>query len=225
MQNILFNSLWREILTVTPQVNTVRYGPPSDGGYVVPDLKYDTVLTVGVADDIGFEQDVMEVHPATEFHLFDPTIEKCPEGLPNSKFYTVGLGKGDNMITMSELLTYAKGNTLLKMDCEGGEWSCDMDLADLTVVSAISVEIHHLAAIHAYEHFLKVLKNITKDFVCVNSHANNAVGMFFYNNLYVPNIMELSFIRKDLFETNRVEFPILGKNYPNNPDKPEIELF
>lgn len=60
-----------------------RIGQEGDGGYVIIELppnqnNYDLLLGCGIADDLSFEYQLLELHPNLQAHVFDGSISKLP---------------------------------------------------------------------------------------------------------------------------------------------------
>lgn len=203
-------------------IDTIRFGPDADCGYIIPNRKYDSIITIGVGWDIGFEQHYSNIYPDTNFVMFDPTICKLPSELKQAKFYKKGLGLGHD--TLGELLKIADatGNTLLKIDCEGCEYTANIENEDLSNISAIVIEIHDLHDTTKRDVLNKILDKLNSEFVCINAHANNYAGTFIEHGKSCPAILELTYIKKD--EYRPIPNPKIAMNYRNNPHAPEIQF-
>lgn len=91
------------------------------------------VYSIGSNNDFSFEESVLQdISPHCEIHTFDPTVGEYPSNLPtngNVKFHAWGLAANDDgayhtLPTMvRELEHYDKEIDILKIDCEGCEWS------------------------------------------------------------------------------------------------------
>lgn len=191
-----------------------RVGPPADGGYVVPDLAYDYCLTVGVAQDVRFEAAL-----GVRCDLYDPTIRAAPR-LPGSRWHPHGLGAGHHPLARLMANSPPAGTcNLLKIDCEGGEWTADFAGADLSVFSAVVLEVHDLHRTDLHPAYMAVLQPLFDQFVLVNAHPNNYGGVFLHTGVLCPKVAELTFVRKDLYRAGDTP---AGLNAPNNPHRPEI---
>src|SRR4051812_12443003 len=63
------------------KINKVKMGREGDGTYIWPDglIKKDNVLiSLGIADDISFEEDFIKVYPNTQVFAYDPSIKELP---------------------------------------------------------------------------------------------------------------------------------------------------
>jgi hypothetical protein len=213
-----------ELLADTRRGHTTRYGPGHDGGYVVPTLNFSTVISVGVGSDVRFETDYSNSHPGTVFRLFDPTVNRLPADIANSEFERIGLGSGltTQLVPLKEILTRSitgpDALVLLKIDCEGGEWDCEFENADLSEIAAIVMEIHDIGnpTLSSIQH--GVLSKLFREFNCLNVHPNNFGGTSRLNGIEVPRVLELTFLNKRIsqVESNTPD------NRPCNPHAPEL---
>jgi hypothetical protein len=213
---------WDLLLDVHPNVDTVRYGPPRDGGYVIPNIPYSLVISIGVGGDIEFEKDFNASNPEVPIKFYDHTINGLPEEIPGSQLFPIGLGCGPKMLPLNDLI--AGTGLLLKIDCEGGEWNCQFESADLSQVLAVVVELHDLHDRSRYGNYEAVLGHIAKDFVLINLHPNNWGGTFEYGGKILPRVVEASYVRREVYVRMKSDTPLLAANYPNNPDTPDITV-
>lgn len=208
---------------VTETGHVMRYGPPSDGGYVVPSLPFTRIISIGVGGNIGFEKDYSDRHPGTRFHLFDPTVAALPHSLPNAVFEKIGLGCGRRRLSLDALLGMVPVSkddcVLLKIDCEGAEWECGLESADLSGISAIAIELHGLGnpSLSFIHH--PVIARLWRDFKCLNIHPCNYAGTFDYAGVSIPRVVELTFLARRIVQKTFNE----PSNHPCNPRAPELE--
>lgn len=220
----------------------IRLGPPEDGGYVTPvDVLEDcsALMTYGVGHDERYEH-AFHKHTGKPVWMFDHTIGRetgfdYGEGL---NFVNEGLGLypegncNDHVTHWGKYINSgngrALGRVLLKVDIEGGEYSYFMNQSPKSlprIVSGILLEVHWLGTESYRESFVEIMRNINKGFALCHVHGNNWGNLFEWEGYQVPDVMELTFINKDLLLTeNRGEYPVLGLDLPNNPNKPDYLL-
>jgi hypothetical protein len=183
------------------EVELTRYGPPHDGGYLLPDdVSYDRIITIGVSNDIGFEADYARTHPATHFVLFDHTVNGLPEELPNSEFHKIGVGHGESCLPLPQLLAgrWIEGEAiLLKIDCEGGEWNCDVEKFDCASIHTLVLEIHDLLKPNGAERRAEILDFISSHFVLIHIHPNNYSRSGSLRGMIFSDCLELTLVHRD----------------------------
>jgi len=211
-----------------------RYGSKNDGGYViVSDLRFDDfLLSFGVGNDVNFELDVLKVIAGA--HLYDDSIVKLPMSVEKSKFFSERIGEDGGLSLSKVLARLVKFNDLiLKIDIEGSEWDL-LDLAssvELSNFRQIVVEFHWLHEI-VNENFrikvLRVLEKVNKTHCVINAHPNNWSDPLIIENLQIPNVIEVTFLRRDgsfkIEPVNKIKGGAETLNTPCHPDKPEIYL-
>ncbi len=91
------------------------------------------------------------------------------------------------------------------------------------------MEFHRLHSLNEENHFKRVLttlENLNSTHLPVNIHANNWSPYDLVNNIPIPNVIEVTYLRKDLIGNpitiSRQKNSEL--NAPNNPNRPEINL-
>lgn len=191
----------------------IRLGGDGDGAYLLPDhlAGIDACFSPGVADRIELERELAEQHGIACF-LCDGSVDG--EGLdlvPGlHHFQQRWLGSHDNERTLS-LDAWVLGRAqqdsrdlLLQMDIEGAEYSCLLAASDsvLARFRIVVIEFHWLARLASARflnsRFLPVLRKLQRHFDCVHAHANNCCGTTTLCGVEVPNVIELSFYRRDL---------------------------
>jgi len=113
-------------------------------------------------------------------------------------------------------------SVFLKMDIEGGEYRVIDDLLGYSDrIALLAIEFHNTEPFR--DVFEKLVKKISGDFFLVHFHANNNEPMASDG---LPEVVELTFLnrRYALPPTQRLELPLEGIDFPNNPDKPDYRL-
>ena len=219
----------------------IRKGNQFDGGYVICNKITSGstyLLSLGVGDNITFE---IELNTDLAHTIFvDHSILALPCPLPNSTFINkkVSTIAGFKTINLQECLDMIPKNVyaILKIDIEGSEWDslANLELTELSRFTQIVGEFHNFHGIYQHEHLIKVLntlKKINKTHVNVNLHPNNWSNFKIINGIAIPDVVELTFIRKDLFDSltdqktgNVIHYGVNHLNTPNNPSSPEYRL-
>ena len=123
------------------------------------------------------------------------------------------------------------------MDIEGWEWDWleSLDSDDLSRVTQMVIEFHFVMNLQnsdMTEAFLKRLKTIeklNKHFYLMHVHANNWAKMFKYGGQTFPEVIECTFVNKEVYEKNPNLFVTLNvRSFPteldmrNNRNLPDI---
>ena len=219
----------------------VRIGGEGDGGYLLPDImkKVSYCFSPGVYDVSTFEQELSQKYNIKSY-MADASVEKAPVEDENFNFIPKFLGSvtRDNSITLSDWMQNSIGNNksqkILQMDIEGGEYDV-LTLEDsqtLASFSAMVIEFHYLEQMFQ-PLFLKMLsaifEKIYKNFSICHVHPNNCCGIATLDEVPVPRVIEVTFIRNDLVPRSvakNIELPheLDRKNILLHPDliMPEI---
>ena len=190
-----------------------RIGGGDDGAYVMVDCitASQPILSIGVGPDVSFDLALAE--QGHSIVMFDHTVKSLPVEHPNFTWHRLGVAATakakSSLITLAEMaamLPQTGGAPILKMDIEGAEWEvlATASRETLAQFAQISLELHDLLRLQEPEYgalVLKALENLSADFVIVHVHANNC-GIFGYvGGFPMPDILEISLIRRDLAAT------------------------
>jgi hypothetical protein len=210
-----------------------RFGSDSDGGYVIESktLKGAHVISLGVGDNISFDLAVAKV--AKTITLYDHTIQKLPSEIPNAIFVpkkvVANVMDRNHEVSLEELLdvyTY-EDKVLLKIDIEGYEWEIlsSIDWRKYPQVIQIVIEFHGILQksknFQTFE-MVALLKKLRANFEVINFHPNNYGDFEVFLNIPVPDVVEVTLIRKDKLRFSPTNTNGNVINSPNNPDEPEI---
>lgn len=202
-----------------------RIGSHYDGGYVtVNDFSSnDYLLSFGVETNVDFEHSISNIISGMD--LYDYSIESVPSHLKNYRFYKEKIGKNSHYVF--DRVPKEK-DIILKIDIEGGEWPFfeSLDHEDISKFRQIIMEIHwgiQNEEINSPEIRLDILEKINKTHQIIAIHPNNWAGICYINNIAIPQVMELTFLRKSDYVFVEGTPP---KNlfYPNNPNLYELEF-
>lgn len=202
------------------QSRLIRIGGEGDGGYLVPDdldgIEY--CFSPGVADYAPFELD-LERRGVSSF-LADYSVEGPPTGLARAHFIKKYIMSKESAtaITLGQWIEQYLGqydeDLLLQMDIEGSEYEVFIELQrrDLRRFRIMVVEFHGLHGLFDRSRVGVigcVLRKIAHDFHVVHLHPNNFAPMLGKGGLEVPDVMEVTFLRKDrpLYESGDLIYP------------------
>jgi hypothetical protein len=225
---------WRSFDFITLKSESYKHlGEEADGGYFLafPIEQNSEVVSIGLGDNISFDFSVSTF--VSRVHMFDHTIER-PSSVPkNGIYYDRGLGPKscDKLLSLADIFRFTdpKNRIVLKVDIEGAEWevldSVDMDL--FRVVDQFVVEFHGILEIFRnpsqLRRAIRVLNNLSRDFFTININANNWGNAQILAGVVCPDVLEVSYLRKDKAIPLYAEKVSL-RGFPNNPNSPRLRL-
>ncbi len=219
------------------RTSKVRIGNDYDGGYVLPSiaLDCDAVLSIGVGPDVSF--DMIFASRGARIAQFDHTVERPPISHDNFDFHKKGWGAetAGDLLSFSDIMErFARlkpTRALLKFDIEGWEYDVldSIEPGALLPFEVIVCEFHHFGRLVEpafHETARRCIEKLTAFHAPVHLHANNYAGLSLVTGVAVPNVMEFSFLRRDLDSfPGRSRDPIPGPlDRPNNPYFPDLHL-
>jgi hypothetical protein len=225
---------WRSFDFITLKSESYKhFGEETDGGYFLafPIDQNSEVVSIGLGDNISFDFSVSTF--VSRVHMFDHTIAR-PSSIPkNGIYYDRGLGpkSWDKLLSLADIFRFTdpKNRIVLKVDIEGAEWevldSVDMDL--FRVVDQFVVEFHGILEIFRnpsqLRRAIRVLNNLSRDFFTININANNWGNAQILAGVVCPDVLEVSYLRKDKAIPLYAEKVSL-RGFPNNPNSPRLRL-
>lgn len=225
-------------LTVYQHNDKIRLGINKDGGYVIGDNigEYDCYISAGVSDEESFTRDFIKKFNMNknQCYAFDSTINDYPYEYTNEiTFIKKNICALETDIT-TNLKEYNNlyNNIFLKMDIEGGEypWLESLNENDLKHYKQISMEFHGIndnSWDSSYDKKVKCFKKLANTHYLIHVHGNNHSGIKQIYNSIIPDVIELTYIRKDVLTHpyfNTTNLPIENIDFKNNINYPEILL-
>ena len=244
----------REVFNfLRPQVCSLpllRIGGRCDGAYLLPN-DFDGItdcFSPGVENRKNFEDELLQKHNIRS-HLMDfssqPDLLQTPLVAGKQFFRRKWLGDVSSEDTMSlddwvsaDALD-SRSDLIMQIDIEGAEYAVLNAASDDTIqrFRIISLELHDLAKkMNVDEHLegqlLPMIKKLAKRFVSVHAHANNCCRMTAVDGVAprVPNVLELTLLRKDRFDdagpsrVGRGKLPHRSDIRKNTASRPYLEL-
>jgi hypothetical protein len=223
-----------ELLKVYQFDKKIRCGDNQDGGYVFGELQgtYDCYISCGVANHESFSRDFINLYNMTKENsfAFDGTINNYPyEYTENISFIQKNIDGNDNDKNSNLFfLIHKYKDIFMKMDIEGGEynWLLKVNEDQLKKFKQMVIEFHGITQDgwgHPYETKIKCLEKLQKTHYIIHAHGNNNSKVM----KNIPDVIELSFIRKDYFQTvpslNTQLLPC-HLDFPNDLRKKDIDL-
>jgi len=203
---IEIETLFDAMRPVDVGVPLVRVGGWVDGGYLLPeDLDgISSLISPGVGHSSSFEEYFAK--QGVTCHLIDASVDAPPTWHENFTFSRLFVGprtEGELVSLGALLRQQPDADAVLQMDVEGAEW----DVLDATSSQALStfrimvVEFHdlgrRLAQRSTYAATLRLVHRLKETFDVVHFHPNNYGKYFSYSGRDLPNVVELTFLRKD----------------------------
>jgi hypothetical protein len=211
------------------QYKLLRIGSENDGGYLVPDdlEGIEAIYSPGVDKNSSFE--LFFAERGIICYLLDYSIESLP--LQHSQFHFekkfLGVVDDDVYITLDSWLrkNNEKGqNLLLQMDIEGEEWQVlqNASISLLENFRVLVIEFHGLPDRLGMRHNFKqteiLFQKLLKSFEIVHIHENNCCKSFRTQGIFIPEVVEITFLRKD-----RISGPKSIASIPHPLDQKNIK--
>ncbi len=192
----------------------IRLGDDNDGGYLVPnDFKnLNKNYSAGIGDLSKFEKDLKDKFSIEsnmlDFNKIDSSI--LPAG---SKFLRkkIGIGLNEEVVTINNWLNHEKGEIVFKMDIEGDEYLTLASISEenLKKIRILVLEIHGLRNLRNQffcETFEKVISKLCDVFYVCHLHVNNTSKIKNIGGFKIPDMLEITLIRKDRVKNFTNEF-------------------
>jgi hypothetical protein len=229
----------RVLSLITPyqsQIALKRVGPEGDGGYLIPD---DTeglvsIYSPGVANVADFEKHFADA--GIPCYLADLSVKHPPLKHDNFFFLQKHLGEvsSDNFMTVAEWIMkteYREGDLLLQMDIEGAEWDVLASTPNniLERFRIIVVELHDLPNRLSHPTLFgrtsQTLERLHDIFYVAHIHPNNCCGESLLRGIQIPNVVEVTFHRRDRTEPSKRKAKIPhSMDFPNIPGRREPKI-
>lgn len=189
-------------------VPLIRVGGRLDGGYLLPDDLdgITSLISPGVGHSSNFEEYFAKLGISCQ--LIDASVDGPPTWHENFSFARLFVGPRTegNLVSLGDLLRArldAEGDALLQMDVEGAEWDV-LEATSSGVLSCfrmIVVELHNLgdrlSQPSSCAATLRLIERLNQIFYIVHFHPNNYGRNFKYSGRELPNVVEITLLRKD----------------------------
>lgn len=231
------NQLFSKLIPYdVPEFTKKRLGKDGDGGYVIPmDVlkEVEAVVVFGINDEDSFEKDLANyVDPKKiPFFLCDPFVPYTQVGKNDFRFHSLGLAgeTKDNMITWPDFLrrfSLEGKKILLKVDIEGAEWESFANLAssDFKNVVCLIVEFHRLIRLQDIPLQTKTYDILNSVFFLNHCHVNNNGLIFNFDSRLYPDVLECTFVNKNLIEKLKLRLKRRTEIYPSLLDQANIDV-
>jgi hypothetical protein len=213
-----------------------RLGSLGDGGYVMAN-SFGVVgaISVGIGSDVSWDLDIAA--RGIPVAMFDPTVRRPPRAVPQGRFYRVGLagsardsGRYLDLDGIVRLAGWGSGDLILKCDIEGGEWDAFVGLSQdhLSRYAQVVMEIHNLGALASEasgSKILRCLSTLYEGHLPIHIHANNTGSMCRFDNFWFPDVLEVTYLRRDLLDSALPAVALREDlDFPSSPRAREVSL-
>jgi hypothetical protein len=213
----------------------VRLGPKGDGGYLIPnDLEgLRACFSPGVSLISGFEKDCAD--RGIDVYMADRSVDKPTDWHDRFHFTKkyVGVTTNDDFMTLDnwvkDSLPDSQDDLILQIDIEDFEYETFLGMSDalLNRFRIITGEFHslnHLWSRPFFQVASRAFEKILQNHSCVHIHPNNESPAMEKEGLFIPPMMEFTFLRNDRIDRRE---PV--RTFPNpldadNTDQPHYPL-
>jgi len=211
----------KKLLPYEIDASLIRLGEKNDGGYLVPDdfVGIDKNYSAGVGFLTQFEKD-LETRYLIKSNMLDfNEIEKTI--LPSKASFLkkkLGLVSNNQEISINDWIIKDDKDIILKLDIEGDEYASLIDISEenLKKVRILVIEFHdlrHLRNDIFLNLFDKVINKLNNYFYVCHLHINNISKIKKIGNYLVPDMIEMTFIRKNRIKIFSSKFSILPHKF------------
>jgi len=207
-----------------------RFGPPGDGGYLMPDDLdgVNACVSPGISTEVGFDLDVAE--RGIDVYMADASVPGPPFDHERFHFTRKFLDtyNSETTVTINDFCDDipGDGDLILQMDIEGAEFRVLTSASEdtLTRFRIMAIEFHDLENLFSNVGFREmnaVFRRLLRTHAVVHIHPNNTLNAVKCGDLTVPKLLEFTFYRRDRLRpsTQPLQFPhhLDAQCYPNAP--------
>lgn len=212
----------------------VRVGKSTDGGYVMLDdfERNEACYSFGIGAEVSWEENMAA--KGMEVYCYDHTIDGIPGNNERIHFFRNGITAFDSsdgiLKSIGTLLKQNRTKTnhlILKMDIEGAEWEVLQTIEKnlLSRFKQMTFELHDLTDESRSREILFCLNKLRETHQPVWIHGNNAGLSEKSGACVVPEMLEITYVRKDSYKLAECEYNCpTHLDYPNVFDFDEIVL-
>lgn len=214
-----------------------RFGSANDGGYIhLDDFEgLDTAISLGIDHNITWDVDVAA--RGLTIHQFDHTVDAPAPDNPNMIFHKTMIApeNGPGRESLESIVKRLdkkqdRPNMILKMDIEGAEWPV-LEATSLDAIcrfSQIVFELHCFEGIGDLawrQQFFRGLRKLSKFYAPIHVHANNYAGLSIVANVALPNVIEVTFANRAIYEFEKTDELFPGSlDAPCDTNRPDLYL-
>ena len=163
-----------------------------------------------------------------DIYMYDPTISDIPVHNDRFHFFKKGIaGYGDSSGDYQSLEKFISDNghknengMILKMDVEGAEYGFLKEVREETLLQfdQMIFEFHNILELCKCksDYIRSIFSRIYKTHVPIHVHANNWDDVLFVDSKVYPNVIEMTYVRKEARSMKEYD----TVNLPNQYDQP-----
>ncbi len=228
---LLVAAMW-PVVTDRP---LLRAGGDGDGAYLIPDdLEGVGALFSPGVDQVSAFEDAMAAR-GMRCYLADGSVSGPASGNPSFHFEKkyLGMTEGGEFITLDDWVARNEPgdhDLMLQMDIEGAEWLVLATMSDalLARFRVMVIEFHSLTRM--FDEFggrviPDILRRLLRTHHVVHSHPNNVAFIARRGEIEIPDLVEMTFLRKDRGQCKGYadQFPH-ALDIVNVPERPVMPL-
>lgn len=236
---IPFFLIAKRLAPKTTKYNLIRLGSQNDGGYLVPDclMHINYLFSPGVSFVADFEEDCAKL--GIKGFMCDASVDASLANKIGFSFLPYYLSDKtcheQKVITLEDWVNRSISadslDLMLQMDIEGHEYDVLMATSPklLQRFRIIVIELHGLSSLIRPDSrtlsVYRALNKIFRYFEVIHFHPNNCCGVYQAGNCVIPEVAELTLLRKDYAQDND-GYAILPNSLdqPCIPSKKDIQL-
>jgi hypothetical protein len=218
--------LLKKLLPYKIDYDLIRLGEDNDGGYLIPNdlLGITKNYTAGVGSLTKFERELEEKYSIKsnmiDFNEIDKNILPDESSFLRKK---LSLISNTDELSMNDWLDDEVKEIILKMDIEGDEYLnlASISEKNLNKIRILVIEIHDLRNLRNsffFKTFEKILLRLSNIFYVCHLHVNNASKVKDIGGYKIPDMLEITLIRKNRVKNFTGEYAQL----PNKLDQKTV---
>ena len=197
----------------------IRIGGNKDGAYLIPDdlLGIEACFSPGVSNSKDFEDHLASKYKIKS-HMCDYSSDiakfktKIIKGFQTFEKKWLDIKNNENCINLDDWVEKYSPNSqddlILQMDIEGAEYRniLNTKIKLIKRFRIIIIELHNVLNLFDEsnaKNIKSLLKKLNETHICIHAHPNNCQNRVIVdvnNGMNIPNVIELSYLRKDRFK-------------------------
>ena len=225
--------LLKKLLPYKINTNLVRIGEKNDGGYLVPEdfegIKINYSAGVGMLTK--FEADLINNYSIYSKMLDYNEIDRSiiPNGCDFIK-KKLSLRNNSEEISINNWLDTNDKEIMLKLDIEGGEYQVLSEISqeNMNKIRILIIEFHNLRDLRSaffLSFFENLIEKLESYFYVCHVHINNTSNIKKIGKLKIPDMLEVTLIKKNRVKNFRKVFSKLPHDLDSKTDINRKEIF